>query len=78
MNNFLVLSNTISAKIILNYSKERYIMAKNKKQNRDSNKASKNANHNNTNTTNNSKQENNSRNEVKPDDRPRRDGPGGS
>ncbi len=50
-------------------------MAKNKSQNR-SKKAGKNLN--NTNSTNRAKQENKSRNEVRPDDRPRRDGPGGS
>ncbi|NLJ90430.1 MAG: hypothetical protein GX323_05965 [Clostridiales bacterium] len=50
-------------------------MAKNRKQNRASNKSSKNANK--TNTSN-VKVQNNSRNESKPDDVPRRDGPGGN
>lgn len=55
--------------------KRRMIMAKNRKQNRASNKSSKNANK--TNTSN-VKVQNNSRNESKPDDVPRRDGPGGN
>lgn len=68
-----------------NYNfQRRLIMAKNKKQNRSSNKSGKNTNNNDTNNpsnTNNTRQSNNTRNarnESIPDDRPRRDGPGGN
>ncbi len=50
-------------------------MAKKKKQNRGSNKSTKNTNRIDTNSV---KEQSNSANEFKPDDRPRRDGPGGS
>lgn len=49
----------------------RFHMAKNKNQNRANNKSGKNA-------KNTVKNQNNSKNSVKPDDIPRRDGPGGN
>lgn len=76
MNNLLFFNQYyLYITFITLYYKRRLFMAKNKNQNR-SKKAGKNLN--NTNTTNRAKQKNTSANEVKPDDRPRRDGPGGN